>query len=429
MSRSALIAALVAASVTSVSAVFAQPDPAAPPGPGPAAPPPPAAAAGSDAPPEAPAPLVKAEAGPSTGKDAVQSSPKEGEEETKSPIRGSTFLFDQSITTETAHIGQDQQTITPLYEWWISFRPRYYFNDHVYVSGRFDYYKELTNAGETDLYREDVFGDIWTDLGYTTPVKQISKNTKVTIAARRKWPTSKESQAMTTYVNAGVTGSVKQTIPINGESAKFLNEAHVALGAYYSHPFTRATTPEKESFERPRMDSEQHTFVSHQVRGSAITAHSLVTSIDTGLQVTPKLSLTLDMIFISGWKYGLKQGTSVATNTGAGPVPGAAPTDSRYGLATWFIASADYELFDELSLGLGYYNLASALSSDSQTRGLAGSANVWWSPDARVFFDVTANLDKIYDLASGRKKNAPPKTTAKASSVKLPSSFATQQGL
>ncbi len=54
---------------------------------------------------------------------------------------------------------------------------------------------------------------------------------------------------------------------------------------------------------------------------------------------------------------------------------------------------------DEIDLSLGYYNLANAIAPDGQRRSLFGADNVWWSPDARVFFDITANLDALFDDA------------------------------
>ena len=88
------------------------------------------------------------------------------------------------------------------------------------------------------------------------------------------------------------------------------------------------------------------------------------------------------------------------------------PFDTQYTVNTWFIASVDYDLLDEVSLGLGYYNLANEIGPDGQRRGIVGKDNIWWSPDARVFFDITANIDKLYDLASGKKKASGEKKAA-----------------
>ena len=63
-------------------------------------------------------------------------------------------------------------------------------------------------------------------------------------------------------------------------------------------------------------------------------------------------------------------------------------------------------MFDELTLGLGYYNLQNVIAPDGTRRGIFSGDNVWWSPDSRVFFDITANLDKVYERFAGTKKPA-----------------------
>ena len=85
-----------------------------------------------------------------------------------------------------------------------------------------------------------------------------------------------------------------------------------------------------------------------------------------------------------------------------------------FGLAAHWLACiwysiGDYEVIDEMSVGLGYYNLAGIIAPDGQRRSVVGSHNIWWSPSARVFATVTANLDKIYDRAAGIKKEEKPK--------------------
>ena len=94
-------------------------------------------------------------------------------EKDKDPLRGTTFLFDQSMSTQTAHLEPSpQQSYVPFYGWWLSLRPRWNFTDHWRVQARLDYYKEFTNSQSTTYYREDVFGDIWTDLVYSTPLRE-----------------------------------------------------------------------------------------------------------------------------------------------------------------------------------------------------------------------------------------------------------------
>jgi hypothetical protein len=104
------------------------------------------------------------------------------------------------------------------------------------------------------------------------------------------------------------------------------------------------------------------------------------------------------MIFINQWHYIPQDHGIATTSTGPVTVPRSA-NDEQFTQNTWLLATLDYELFAELDLSLGYYDLANYIAPDGQRRGLFGSDNVWWSPDARVFFTVTANLDALYDDA------------------------------
>ncbi|MGH7283647.1 MAG: hypothetical protein ACRELY_19140, partial [Polyangiaceae bacterium] len=131
------------------------------------------------------------------------------EEEDKIPIRGSTFLFDQSVTTNTAHLESSQQlSYVPTYEWWLSFRPRWYFTDHLYYTLRADYYKEFTNSNQTTNYREDVFGDVWNTLGWKSPISEKLKDTKYALSVQALLPTSKESQDAGVYVTVGAGAGI-----------------------------------------------------------------------------------------------------------------------------------------------------------------------------------------------------------------------------
>src|SRR4029077_10872720 len=134
------------------------------------------------------------------------------------------------------------QSYVPLYEIWLSLRPRYYFDEHWSVRGRFDYTKELTNNQTTTLYREDVLGDIWTDLVYQTNFDRLWPGTRASVGLRALWPTSKVSQGRGTYVTTGAIAGAQHKFEINGEDASLWNNFLVGLRFVYLHPFT-ATTP------------------------------------------------------------------------------------------------------------------------------------------------------------------------------------------
>jgi hypothetical protein len=327
----------------------------------------------------------------------------EAREETRNPLRDSTFVFDQSATTQTARLEPaPQQSYVPLYELWFSLRPRYYFDEHWSVRGRFDFTKELTNNQATTYYREDVFGDIWTDLVYGAKLDTLWQGTRADLGLRALWPTSKASQANGTYVTVGTRGGVQHQFEINGEDAPLFENVHASLRFVYLHPFTTATTPTQYGgFAYERADLDDRVILSDQVQGATLVNHEFWASIEGGIQITPKLSLTGYMILLNQWHYA-PGNASPATATGFASV-GSVANDTQFTQETWFVAAIDYALFDELNLGLGYYNLANYLAPDGRARSLFGSDNVWWSPGARVFFDITANLDALFDDAEGHK--------------------------
>ncbi len=351
--------------------------------------------------------------------ERVRDEPREGlgsadHEADKDPIRGSTLLFDQSMSTQTAHLEPSpQQSNVPFYGWWLSLRPRWNFNSKLRVQARLDYYKEFTNSQETTSLREDVFDDVWTDLIYSTPVAEDGRwrNTRASLGARSLWPTSKQSQAEGIYLTLGATAGLKQTFPLRADEAAWLSSLYVNLSVTYLHPFSAATTPTSYGgFAYTRQDVDSRSFVSDQLTGQTLVSHKLYGLLESGLQVTPKVGVALDLIWIDQWHYAPSE-TPVTALTGAVHVPRTG--DQQLTQLVWLIAEVDYSLLDEVTLGLGYYNLTNAIAPDGTARGpfSGGEDNLFWSPDARVYFDITANLDKIFeDMAPRYRPKARPLT-------------------
>jgi len=343
--------------------------------------------------------------------------PASEKSETKDPLRGSVFTFDQSITTQTAGVGlAAPQSYVPYYGWWLSLRPRWWFTDQLRAQARVDYYKEFTNAENTSYRDEDVFSDVWTDLVYQRPVATVGpwRNTKLALALRAKWPTSKVSQADGVYVTAGASAGAVQKIPIHGDAAPFLDSARVGLTLTYWHPFSSATTPtDYGTFTYLRQDLDEHSFESSQISGQTLANHTLWASLELGLTVTPKLDVSLFTILVNQWHYS-PTGAAVATATGSVTVPRV--NDQQFTQLAWILLVAEYELIDELSLGVGYYNLGNVVSPDGTIRTVFGGGedNLVWGPDAHVFVDLTANLDRLFEDASGKYKSAPGQTAAAA---------------
>lgn len=334
----------------------------------------------------------------------VESKKTDDEEENRDPFAGSIIFWDHSVSTQTARMETSaQQSYIPLYEWWFSFQPRYHFNKKLQATARFDYTKELTNSQDTTYYREGVFGDAWLSLRYDTPISERLKNTKVGVIGTLKLPFSKESQAQGVYVKTSAGGSISQKIPINGESAKWFPSAGVRASASYEHAWTKSTTPTGGGFSTYRQDTEGRTFVTDQLTGGMLAQHSMLGILAGDLSLTEKWSANLSLILINRWNYAPKDDVTVQTDTGSVYVPRSGDA-SRFSQTSWIIFGTDYEVIDEMTVGVGYYNLAGVIAPDGQRRGFVGDHNIWWSPSARVFATVTANLDKIYERAAGIKK-------------------------
>jgi hypothetical protein len=323
--------------------------------------------------------------------------------EAANPFRGSTFTFDQSITTQTADVGTTPQTYAPYYELWLSLRPRYWFGEHWVLRGRLDYSKQLTNNQQTGDYlttknQADIFGDVWTDFLYYTKLSSWP-GTTLLVGPRALWPTSQVSQANGTYVTLGAVADVSHTFDLKGADSPILNSARLRLLVAYLHPFTTATTPTYYgNFAYTREDVDDHSFISDQLTGSTLVNHRVSAILDTGLQLTPKLSVLADAVLINDWHYSPTTDVCITTTTGCAPISTAG--DEQFIQHTWFLFDVDYAVMDEVDVGIGYYNLANAIAPDGHRRGVFGVDNIWWSPDARFFFDVTANLDAIFDDAA-----------------------------
>jgi hypothetical protein len=321
--------------------------------------------------------------------------------EALNPWDGSRLIFDQSMTTQTASVGPTPQSYVPLYELWFSLRPLYWFDRHWSLRGRLDLTKELTNNQATTYYQEDVLGDIWTDIVYSTDADALWRGTHVSGGLRALWPTSKISEAEGTYVTLGARAGAVHDFILRGQDAPWLGAFHVALKGLYLHPFTSATTSTSYgNFSYVRQNVDGFSFVSDQIQGETVPDHIVWWQVAGALDITPKLSFSTYLIALNEWHYA-STAAMVQTATGTVAVPGG--TGSQFTQQTWFLANLDYSLLPELSLSIGYYNLANAVAPDGQVRSVFGSDNIWWSPDARFFADLTANLDAVVDDALHHK--------------------------
>ena len=343
--------------------------------------------------------------GSATGDKGTTESEKKEEKKEKSAFRGSMLLVDQSMTTSFidrhAYLSHDQVSLAEL---WISPRVYYYPSDHIKLGARFDFFTEETNTQDTTtLKHETVYGDPWLTAGYSDAAKFLNGNeaTRWAVGLTLRPPLSKTSRGQGQYFAFGPSANLAWAVDINGPKAKFLQGFSLSAGVSYSHAFTRYKTAVPfGSFQTNATDTNGNATVSDQVRSSTLAGNSIVASVSAALDIIENMELSASMILIDNFVYGVTP-SSVESN----PV-GTVDSSTHLRTLTWFLVSLDYDVVKELGLSVGYYSLSSNIAEDSSRR------NVFYGPDARVFFSLTAHLDTIYDDVLG-KKPAPASTASR----------------
>ena len=107
---------------------------------------------------------------------------------------------------------------------------------------------------------------------------------------------------------------------LRGDDAPALNSARLGLTFSYLHAFTQSTTPTPlgNNFYQSRQPVDQMlpAFPDPQLTGLTIVHDTLYAILDTGLQLTPKLGLTLDAVWINQWHYPVTPISATRTTTG-----------------------------------------------------------------------------------------------------------------
>lgn len=328
--------------------------------------------------------------------------------ERKSPWRGSTLLFDQSVTAQTIGIGKDYQSRNDLYEWWFAFKPRYFLFEkekealslHLWMN----LYLELTDSDTTTTRREPVIGPttLWALYAYTF-YERDGYRTAVSVGPRATLPTDRASRNAGQLFGLGAMANATQTVPLAPVGATALTSMRFGFSAIYLHPFNRATTAVNGDIEQPRQDVAGRSIVSDQLRPGMNIANSLTLLFTAGVQLLPRLGFGASYVLGNSWAYA-PPSIPICTVQPACTEPTTLGDPPSYRVSTWALASLDYDVVDEATVSLGYYNLTSQIGADGQRR------NPLYSPDARFFLTVTGNLDVIYDRVTS-KPTAPPATT------------------
>jgi hypothetical protein len=332
--------------------------------------------------------------------------------------RESKLDLEQSVTTQTLGVGTDYQSENPTYDLSLVFRPRFYYYDPpderetlslraVAALGG-----ELTNSDTTTERGEIAFADLELWNAYTRKV--YDRNGYVTDFGLRlpmlTIPTSKISYRSGRILGLGTFLALLQTFPLRDGDGQIPQQLRITAGAGYSYNFARAIVPTNSEFGRVRMDPDGVSQPSDQLNGAALAQHQLTFRFVGELLFTEDLKWSNDVIIRPVWTYALPE-TDVCgvVDTGC-TTPSRLDDATRHTVITDFKSELSYD-FGKFGVGVGYANLALQLGPDGKRR------SPLYSPDARFYFTLSANLDKIF-----APEPAKPNANARAGAAAFPGS-------
>lgn len=335
--------------------------------------------------------------------------------------RGSTFTWNQSATTTLLGVGRDNIGHEgEAYAWSFTFRPRFYIIDapldKLVVSGEFGWETEFTN-GVTTERSETMLQDLGLGLAYSRTLFESGGankgeyKTTASLSGRLRFPLSKYSNE--TGINAGKYLStflgprLTQTIKILGKGADGLNNVTVDGDLTWRHLFAESYTPVNPDLHYERQNATGQTIISDQISGTSLSQDALILSVSAGVPLYKGLRLSTVFGYLASFKHDFEAGGGaegacdvVIANEGCVEAE-RDPNRTLYQPATLVGVGLGYGILDVVNVELGYLNLARAIGEDGQRR------NIFYSPGAQFYLDLTANLDAIYTKVAKPSKKQP----------------------
>src|SRR5690606_15937519 len=122
----------------------------------------------------------------------------------------------------------------------------------------------------------------------------------------------------------------------------------------------------------------------------AFPEHEARFGFTTELLIHERVGLVSDFQWRPTWNYELDREAEVCVVTGCTRVESVGDPQT-YELVTAFATELETRVLDEMSVSIGYLNLASQIAPDGQRRSM------FYSPNARFYVTVTAYLAEIFD--------------------------------
>lgn len=382
-------------------------------------PPPAEAAPAAEPAPAAPPPADPAPSGfqasfgnpsPTTNDTTTSPPPPPVEGEPKPlPWRGTTFTFNQAATTTTLGVGRDNiGGEDEYYGWDFTLFPNYYLLDREYhkvaVFVETGFAVEWTNSSDTTTTHEPYFKDLQIGAEYKPTFYKSDDKEYLTggvVRARLIFPTSPISQGQGRILGTSLGGGVTQQIKLLGANADGLNSLTLRAGLTWSHLFSESYVPTNDDLNYPRQNARGQAAASDQLTGNSLDVDRVIPSFGWDMPLIGDLSWSTTFRLIGRFKHDFQsEDLSDCIQTATGPAcPGNDPTHVTYLTNTSFDTSLGYSIYGVVDVNLGYNNETLGLAPDGTRR------QIFYSPDAQFYMDIIANLDVIYDKASGRSES------------------------
>lgn len=368
----------------------------------------PAAAPGTFGAPGAPPPADQA---------AAPAAPAKEEAPKELFWRGTSFTWTQGVSTTTVGIGRDNYGYEDdFYAWDFTLAPNFFLldlpDDKITATVEAGVSVEWTDSAATTTEHEPQFRDTQVGLGYSRSIfKSEDKewSTGAGLRLRYSIPTSKTSIGQGRYgvLSAGV--SANQKFRLAGNDAVGFNNLTVSAGLTYSHLFSRAYTPTNPGLERTRTTASFAAITSDQLGTRSFDIDRLIPSVTFTLPLIKDLTLTTAFRMIGRWKHDFEDTCIVVMNE-CQPI---ARDENRptYFTDSSFDVALSQPIYDMFAINVGYNNETLTLGEDGKNR------NIFYSPSAQFYLDLTANIDVIYQKAAGEKIDTPPQPKGSVAST------------
>ncbi|NUP05498.1 MAG: hypothetical protein HOW73_05505 [Polyangiaceae bacterium] len=372
---------------------------------------------------QAPAPGAPAAVTPDKASAPAEEAPK--------PLmwRGTSFTWTQNASTSLLGIGTDQVGFEEdVYAWDFILSPQIYLldleKDKILAFAEGGVSVEWTDSGSTTTKHEPAFRDTQVGVGYNRNIFKSEDNewsTDARVRLRYNIPTSKISLEQGRYGVLSPGVSLSQQFKLLGQAAKGLNSLTLTAGFTWSHLFAKSYTPTNPNLQRTRQSVSGTTREDDQLSFRSMDIDRLIPSATIGLPIYGGLELTAVYRLIGRFKHDFESGACEIVVMGECQTADRDPNRVNYVTDSSFDISLSQPIYDMFTLNLGYNNESLTLDEASKLR------NPFWSPGGSVFYlDLVANIDVIYDKASGRSKiDLPPgpnqNATAASNAFGMPS--------